>query len=286
MRHGSVTLAAERQNISQPALSRLVAKCEEDLQVQLFRRERKRLFPTELGQRLLPEVERILAAHGELGQVATGLDDGQMQTLHIAAAPRLAYGLVGSVVKRLIEAGDRNRFSIDSRERAEIERWVGSRRYDIGLASLPVTYDGVSVEPFAEARAAILMRRDDPLASAEGLSIRDISDRRMIITVPGSLVRERTISAFAETGRSFNPTIEVANSPLAARYVALGLGLFVLDAFAGIGNDECLTTVPLVPGFAQRVGFLLPTDRPVSPAISDFMAMARTVAAESGARLL
>lgn len=282
MRHGSVTLAADRLNISQPALSRLVAKCEEDLQTQLFLRERKRLIPTARAHRLLPEVDRILTAHGELGHFATELDEGHLQTMHIAAAPRLAYGLVGSVIQRMMKAGSQCRFSVDSRERSEIERWVSSRRYDIGLASLPVTFDGIRVEPFAEARATILMRRDDPLAGAPGLTIRDISDRSMIVTMPGSLVREHTVSAYAETGRGFNPAIEVANSSLAARYVALGLGLFILDAFAEIGSDETLTSVPLVPGFAQRVAFLLPSDRPVASMVTDFMDTARAISRENG----
>lgn len=221
-----------------------------------------------------------------MANTAAGLDNGQLQTLHIAAAPRLATGLVGRTIQRLVANGNRGRFSVDSRERVEIERWVGSSRYDIGLASLPVTFKGVKVVPFAEVDAVIVMRRDDPLAGSERLAVGDIADRPMIVTVPGSLVRERTISTFANAGSRFNPRIEVANSPLAAQYVAQGLGLFILDGFSAIEQDSILTTVPLSAGFSQRVGFLLPMGRDRPPAVTEFMHTAREVAEESGARLL
>lgn len=286
MRHGSVTEAARQLNITQPALSRLVARCERDLGVALFRRERKRLIPTELAENFLIEVERFLATHAELSGTALGLGDGLRSTLRIAAAPRLAYGLVGQTIRAMTDAGARSRFSVDSRERAEIERWVVSSRYDIGLASLPITYEGVRVTPFAEVPAAVLMRKDDPLADRAQVDIRDIAERRIIVTAPGSLMRERTISAFAEAGRSLNPSIEVGTSPLAAHYVSQGLGLFVVDLFSAVDLDKTLKVVPLRAGFSQRVGFLLPKGREASPLVADFMAAARQIAQAAGARLL
>ncbi|MEO1310396.1 MAG: LysR family transcriptional regulator, partial [Pseudomonadota bacterium] len=105
MRHGTVTEAARRLHIAQPALSRLVAQCEESLGVKLFKRQRKRLFPTEVAEQILPDIERLLASHAELPFLATGLESGSGSIFRIAAAPRLADGLVGCAVQRMQSRG-------------------------------------------------------------------------------------------------------------------------------------------------------------------------------------
>jgi len=56
------TKAAEACNVSQPALTRAIQKLEEELGGPLFRRERTHTQLTELGQTMLPPLERALAS--------------------------------------------------------------------------------------------------------------------------------------------------------------------------------------------------------------------------------
>src|ERR1051326_8350864 len=59
------TRAAETCNVSQPALTRAIQKLEDELGGSLFFRERARTQLTELGQRMLPLLERALNATRE-----------------------------------------------------------------------------------------------------------------------------------------------------------------------------------------------------------------------------
>ena len=52
METGSVTAAAERMRLSQPAMSKILAGLEIDLALTLFERKRKRLIPTHQAQLL------------------------------------------------------------------------------------------------------------------------------------------------------------------------------------------------------------------------------------------
>ena len=70
MRAGSVTQAAEMLNVSQPAVSRLIACLEQDVGFPLFRRRRGRLQPTPEADFLLGEVERAIANLDHVAQIA------------------------------------------------------------------------------------------------------------------------------------------------------------------------------------------------------------------------
>jgi LysR family hydrogen peroxide-inducible transcriptional activator len=64
------TRAAEKCNVSQPALSRAVQKLEEELGGLLFRRERASTHLTDLGQLMRPRLEQILAETAEVKSTA------------------------------------------------------------------------------------------------------------------------------------------------------------------------------------------------------------------------
>lgn len=63
-RHGNFTKAGTELNLTQSAISRQIRALEDQLQVELFERVRKRVHLTTAGRQILPDVERLLA-HSE-----------------------------------------------------------------------------------------------------------------------------------------------------------------------------------------------------------------------------
>lgn len=59
--YGTVSRAAEMMNVSQPAMSKLIAHLEEDTALRLFDRVKGRLVATRRGMRLYEEIDRIFA---------------------------------------------------------------------------------------------------------------------------------------------------------------------------------------------------------------------------------
>ena len=66
------TRAAERANVTQPALTRAIQKIEEELGGLLFRRERSRTHLTDLGQLLRPQLEEVLKRSEAVKAAARG----------------------------------------------------------------------------------------------------------------------------------------------------------------------------------------------------------------------
>lgn len=69
---GTVSLAAKQLQVTQPAVSRLIARFERATELKLFDREGGRMVLTQSGRRLYQEVEIIFA---RLRQVEAAVED-------------------------------------------------------------------------------------------------------------------------------------------------------------------------------------------------------------------
>ena len=100
MEAGTVTVAAERLYITQPAVSRLIQDLESALALTLFERRRGRLAPTVEAQALYEEVERSFSGLDKIAQAAADIRSLSRGTLRIAAMPALALGFLPRTIKK------------------------------------------------------------------------------------------------------------------------------------------------------------------------------------------
>lgn len=86
---GTVSRAALRLHIAQPALSRQIKYLEEELGVRLFERVRRRLILTGEGEQLLADCRNVLSAINGLRQKADSLGRGDSGVLKVGATPQM-----------------------------------------------------------------------------------------------------------------------------------------------------------------------------------------------------
>src|SRR6266700_4203981 len=87
MRHGTATKAAETLDISQPAVSKVLAQFQRKAGFELFRKQRQRLIPTQEAQMLFVEVERSFVSVREIARAARDIRDLRTGRLNIGALP-------------------------------------------------------------------------------------------------------------------------------------------------------------------------------------------------------
>lgn len=97
---GTVSKAALRLRIAQPALSRQITKLEQDLGIRLFDRLGRRLVLTGEGEELLGECRNLLNGATALGERAQQLQRGDTGSLRIAAAPQFIESVLSSFLHR------------------------------------------------------------------------------------------------------------------------------------------------------------------------------------------
>lgn len=91
---GTVSKAAERLHVAQPALSRQIVNLEEQLGLKLFDRVGRRLMLTSEGERLLSDCRGLLNYARALGEQAQILRRGDTGVLRVSASPHLIEGVL------------------------------------------------------------------------------------------------------------------------------------------------------------------------------------------------
>ena len=86
---GTVSRAAERLHVAQPALSRQIANLEDELGLKLFDRVGRRLVLTNEGEQLLNDCRGLLNYARALGEQAQVLRRGDVGVLRVSASPHL-----------------------------------------------------------------------------------------------------------------------------------------------------------------------------------------------------
>ncbi|GAB6158503.1 LysR family transcriptional regulator [Desulfotomaculum varum] len=66
----TISLAAERAHISQPALSAAISKLEDELGVNLLKRTNQGVYPTEIGQLIIQKAQEIIESIEDIKQIA------------------------------------------------------------------------------------------------------------------------------------------------------------------------------------------------------------------------
>ena len=97
---GTVSKAALRLHVAQPALSRQIAALEDELGVKLFDRVRRRLVLTGEGEQLLADCRSVLGAVGSLSERAQQFRRGDSGVLRVAATPQMIDGVFSSFLHR------------------------------------------------------------------------------------------------------------------------------------------------------------------------------------------
>lgn len=148
--HG-VSAAADREHLSQPAVTQAIAKLEGELNVKLFERRRDGMFPTAIGEAYLARVERALA-HLQVGTreaVRLGL---KQRGRGFADFDRL---LTAAQLRALVAMSEADNFSRAARNigisQPSIHRAARNLERLCGLRLFNGTQAGISLTPAANA---------------------------------------------------------------------------------------------------------------------------------------
>lgn len=99
----SITHAAEKLHITQPALSIFLSRLEESLGMVLFERMGKRLIPTAAGKAYLKYARQIMTLKGDFEQETLALKKEQHGELHIGCLEKRSHFLMPLLIRRFQE---------------------------------------------------------------------------------------------------------------------------------------------------------------------------------------
>jgi DNA-binding transcriptional LysR family regulator len=260
METGTVTAAAERLGVSQPAASKALAGLEHDLGFKLFDRRRGRLEPTAEARALYEEVERVFSHFAYIRDFAKELGQFKRGRLVVAAMPALCHSWLPRAVARFLDGRDQLSLSIETRSSLKVVEYVAAQQVDIGIAMLPLDDPAVVSEPLMRIPGVAVLPDGHAKCGKPVLGPEDFRNERFVSL--STLDRSRVMidSVFEAAGVPRRLFVEAALGNVACALVREGQGVSIVDAISA--NEKQGPGIVVRP-FRPRIEFVVQLLRPL-----------------------
>lgn len=237
---GTVSRAALMLNISQPAMSKLIAHLEEDTGLKLFDRIKGRLAPTERGMRLYEEIDRIFAGVRQVENAVDAIRREEQGRLLVGVMPALSGSFIQQATMGFLKSHPNVFCSVQSRSSQWIADWLVTRKIDVGLVSSRIDNPYIATEPLMVHPLVCIMPPDHPLAAKTLIEPNDLDHVPFISFQPESYTGECIASVFETYNVRANIVLVANVSPTLCEFVAAGLGVSLVHPLMVSGLQERL----------------------------------------------
>lgn len=273
MQAGSVSDAALRMGISQPAASRLLRDLQHNLRLELFERSGNRLHPTPAAYTLYSEVERSFTGLQRIAAVADNLREKRARLLRVAAMPALSNDFLPRFTGAFLKAREDLHVTLHGVITPVIMDWMVNNQCDLGfIESSTPTFSLRTVKIPALPRVAVL-HPGHPLAEKAVIHITDFDGEDFIALPPDSISMRRIGAVMRAHGVTVRSRADSPLSEIVCGMVASGLGIAISDPYtARAWNSGDLVVRPLLPVIPFSFTAVLPSNDVPLPSARDFIA--------------
>lgn len=223
---------------SQPGVSRQIRELEEELGIDIFERNGKRVTGlTEPGKDVMPIIERLLQEAENLQQVGQEYSGKTAGTLVIATTHTQARYVLPHVVQDFRRTFPDVRISLRQSSPEHIAEWVLSGKADIGLATEGLKqFDGLTSFPCYEWNHEVVVPNTHPLLEKNKISLEDLAAYPLITYDQGFTGRSHIDEAFAQKEITPDIVLTAMDSDVIQQYVSLELGVGIVASMAAEDN--------------------------------------------------
>jgi len=274
---GSFTLAAETLQLTQPAISHLVRRMEEELGQPLVVRGR-RIRLTDAGQMMADTGARALRLIDESVGVCRSQSQLSEGRVVLAVGHLTAGTLMPPVLGRFSQTYPQLAATLLDSTAEQMMSRILSREADLGFGSdIGQKHSGLATEALFSASMALFLRDDHPLARHAEVEGRALDGLRFIHVNPDANVW-RAISRQLASVANVYPVVAHHVSMLSTAFglVQAGAGVALLPQYVDVLMPARLRAVRIVrPALEFPVVAVRLAKHPLSPAAMAFLAMAR-----------
>jgi DNA-binding transcriptional LysR family regulator len=229
MRTGSATAAGRVLGLTQPAVSRLLARMEQDIGFELFYRDKGRLVPTKDALALADEVELALAGVARVQAVVRDISTHAVGEIRMIAPPSFASGVLPGLIARFMQRFPSVRVSIDSRSIATTKTMLATRVVDCAFMRLPIDRDDLLSETVVSSGTICVLHRDHPLAAFPTLDAATIADAPLVSLGTDSQIGRQIDERFRDVGYRRNIAVECHTTSAACALAGHGIGIAIVN---------------------------------------------------------
>ncbi len=268
---GSFTKAAEELNYTPSGIYQLVNALEKELGFDILIRDKKGVFPTDNGNKILPDVRELLRQEEKLNQLAAEINCLAMGNINIGAYSSIATHWLPGVIKSFQEKYPKIKIHLMEGIRQEIISWLDDKKIDMAFISYedPMKYDWIPLD--YDPMIAVLPR-NHPFAKKKKYPLINCQKEDFIMPALG---RDDDVLALFKKNHL---TPQIAFSTLenfaTIGMIEQGLGMSIMNELITKRWDFDVKKLPLDPPQFITLGIALGSVQNVAPAAKQFIAYA------------
>lgn len=269
---GSISRAAVRIGISQPALTKCIRQLEQRLRVRLLDRNARGVTPTVYGHSLYVRAKSITAELTRAEAEIEELSRSSGGTLTIGVLPSQSMNVMPEASVRLTQSRPGLRIRIVEKPRADLIAGLHRGEFDLILSVI----DRGEVDPaiahkvMFRDRPAVVVRHDHPLAGSARTQSTELLRYPWVVPPPGSDRRVFIEQLFQSIGLTVPPNIIECHSVSFVKAVVMRsdyVGILPSDQPSPEQRAGSIRTLDLEPRPPVRqIGVLYRADHPMTEA--------------------
>lgn len=264
---GSISGAAGRLGITQPALSRQIRLLEEELGVYLFDRNGRGMGITDIGKEVLEHAERILIEIDAIRQTTSSNKTSFRGAVSVGTTPTIAEIITTPLVRAIRTEHPKLGIRFSSAFSGHILDWLQRGELDLAISYEPAAVRSLRVVPVMIEE---LMLISPASKSQQGpVPFAQLAQTEMVIPSRRHGLRTIIDECARQAGIELSPTVEADSFGAMIDLVRNGFGSTVLPLASVHGPVRAgiLNSVQLVdPVPSRKLVLAYPADRPVSAA--------------------
>ena len=238
----NISDAAKALYTSQPGLSTQIKSLEEELGIEIFVRNGKRLTAiTEPGKAVLEIAQRMLHDADNLKQVGQEFRSQDSGSLTIATTHTQARYALPPVVKQFIGRYPKVKLSLHQGSPTQIAQQVLNGEADIAIATESlIMYNELTTLPCYEWHHCIVVPAEHPLLAEKKMTLKKIAQYPIITYDFAFSGRGKINAAFNAHHITPNIVLTAIDADVIKTYVELGLGIGIVAQMAFIPERDKL----------------------------------------------
>ena len=216
----SITRAAEKLHMTQPATSLAIREMEEYYHTKLFERSGRGIRVTSAGTRLYPSAARLLSLYDEM--------DAEMKNWDTSGRLRIGSCILPQLINRFSKKYPELELYVKVDSSDVIEQNILENHLDFALIEGSVHSEKLNSSVFLDDELVPVCSRFHPLAGAEDIELDSLKKEHFLMREPNSGTRQLADSSFALKNFQIKPAWESTSTAALINAVSIGLGISIL----------------------------------------------------------
>ncbi len=280
---GSLSKAADRLHVAQPALSRQIRALEDEIGTPLFTRHGRGMVLTQTGELLVERANNILRQVEEARADAISSGGWVRGSVVIGMPPTVADILAGRLAKEFADQHPDVNLRFVSAFTSHLIEGLQKRNIDLAILYDPKSHGSLHIEPLLQEDLFLVAPGKAKLSLKKPVSFKDLSAETLLLPGGQHSIRQLVEYHAREADCELKVTMEADSLSLLKNFVSLELGSTILPLPSVYQNIEegLLSAAPIIdPSPTRTLVLATATDRAISNATQRAVEMIKQEVAE------